>query len=234
MKKKIVLMCSMLICLFIFACQNKTSIATETETIPVVPIIQNTEPVIIKPLYTEVDMNNLPDGIYPVEFTKKDIQVSSGDQLKTIIKCKIFSEDYFDMIEMHMLKVGDELWHGAVKEKVEKVVWDKNHSKVCINYWDNVEDAEEVFVPQESGGIYKFEGLDGHSSYTNRGESTIILSKNCTFSDTFDFDNTKNFNGIEEVTKELVENEHDYFICLNTTIRIENGEAVEIIRKYIP
>ena len=185
---------------------------------------------VITPLYTEIDMNNVPDGIYRVEFNENDIVEDNG---KLYITPAIYSEDKYDTIEIHNMKKGDTLEYGGVEHKIENVLWDEQKSVGCIN-GDSFENAMEELRPDEAGGTYYLSGLDDHHTYTLRGKAKILISDDVVLTDSSELGeepaNIKK-NGL----KDFIKNNHgDNFFFLNTTLRVENKKVVEINRYYIP
>lgn len=189
-----------------------------------------TKKTVIYPLYTEVDMNNLPDGIYHVRFEKKDVTAKDGN---LYINADIYSEDIYDTVDIHNMKVGDYFCSSGNEEKIEKLLWDEQKSSCCINF-DSFDDAMETIEPSESGGTYYISGPDGHHSYTERGKANIRLDKICTLRDSSDLDKPEVVKKYADIEKYIKDQEFDNFFCLNTSIRIENGLAVEVTRWYIP
>lgn len=185
---------------------------------------------VIYPLYTEVSMENLPDGIYPVMFTKEDVVTKDGE---TFINANIYSEDIYDTVDIHTMKVGDYIYRSGKEEKIEKLIWDEQESVACMNF-DSLEEAVETIVPDMSGGTYHISGPDDHHTYSLRGKSNIKLDKICTLRDSSDLDNPEVVKSYGEIADYIRHIDYDYFICLNTSIRIENGLAVEVTRWYIP
>lgn len=185
---------------------------------------------VIEPLYTEVDMKNLPDGIYPVTFKREDVKT---DNSELTIKCEVFSEDLWDTVEIHQMQVGDYFVQSGKKVKIEKLFWDEQQSKCCINF-DSLEDAIEIITPSESGGTYYIQGLDDHHTYTKRGETTLKVDKNCLLTDASDLESAPNILKYDEIEKYVKNQEYDNFWYLNTNVRVENGVIVDINKWYIP
>ena len=53
----------------------------------------------------EIDVNRLPDGIYPVSFDRGDVlSGASGIYMNSV---HIFTQDWYDLVDVSTLKVGD-------------------------------------------------------------------------------------------------------------------------------
>lgn len=214
--KKIVLLVLISICSLIFiSCQKKA-------------FKDNT----VRPVYTYVDTEKLPDGTYHSEFIKENLTEENGDMY---LKVFIFSKDVYDPNDIKKVKVGNKIERYGEDEKIENVIWDDSKTTFCINF-PSFEDAQEVYAPMEDG-MYVLRGPDDHATYTNRGEGKYKISKTCKLVDasedwiggpgvkTIEYDNIKDF---------IFNEEYEFFNYLNTTIKIENNEIVEINRRYIP
>lgn len=214
-KKIIPIMGLLVLCVSMIGCAKTSSSSGERK---------------LQPLYTKVDMNKLPDGIYHVNFNSTNVSEAKGDFYLGI---EVYSEDLYDAVEVTTVKEGDVISYGKVEEKIEKIAWDEHKSKVAFNV-DNFDDNIWCLCPSDSGGTYYFDGPDGHHSYTKRGDAKLKISKNCVVDDTsqvviggneikLNYDNVINYiNNTEDCN------------FLNTSVRVENGEIVEINKWFIP
>lgn len=185
---------------------------------------------VIEPLYTKEDMKNLPDGIYRVDFEKDNI-IEEKDG--TYIKAYIYSEDIYDTVELHNMKVGDKIFIGGTETLVEEIHWDKNESRLCINF-PSFEEAMEEFRPSESGGTYYITGLDDHHSYTLRGQAKIKMSENLVMKDSSAWGEEEKSIPMKNIKDHVSKRPEGDFWHLNTYLRVESGEVVELVHHYIP
>lgn len=76
---------------------------------------------------------------------------------------------------------------------------------------------------------------DDFNTCTERAEVTLTLSENVVFTDGWDIEKDPvTAEGIEAVTAAIQGSENDAFDSHNTTVRLEDGRVVEIIRRYVP
>lgn len=185
---------------------------------------------LIKPLYTPINMNNIQDGIYRIDLESNDIKEKNGN---TYFTPKIYSEDIYDTVDIHNIKIGDRILNSGKEELVESIHWDKDKSSLCINF-PSFEEAVEVYRPSESGGTYYVEGPDGHHSYTLRGKANILVDDNLIMIDSSRWGEPDE-NILLINLKEYMENgyEHEYNF-LNTYIQTENNKVIELVHHYIP
>ena len=76
---------------------------------------------------------------------------------------------------------------------------------------------------------------DDYSTYTERGDSALPLADSVTFTDGWDIEKEPvTVTGAEAVAEAIAGTEMDAFIPQNTTVRVEGGKIVEIVRAYMP
>ena len=76
---------------------------------------------------------------------------------------------------------------------------------------------------------------DDLHTYFKWGETTLPLSEDVTFTDGWDIEKDPvTVTGAEAVAEAITGAEMDAFIPENTTVRVEDGRIVEIVRVYMP
>ena len=76
---------------------------------------------------------------------------------------------------------------------------------------------------------------DDYTTFTRYGETTLPLDDAVTFTDAWDIDNEPVIvNGAQAVADAIHGTEMTVFIYANTTVRVEGGKIVEIVREYMP
>ena len=183
----------------------------------------------IAPMFYELDVNDLPDGIYPVAFDRDNIvETEDGVCFNGVM---IFTTDLYDIVDINTLNVGDMLlWDEQVVE-VESIEKQEDGAVVINGGYDN---DGCVLAPVEESNCYVVVLDDDYNTYTAYGETDLTLAETATYTDASlpDADPvTADYAGIVEAIKGA---ELDVFTYLNTTIRVENGQIVEINRHYMP
>lgn len=209
---------------------KKLSIIFRVLLISVVCFSCGKKGMVLAPMYTEMDMNNLPDGIYPVNFNVEDF---SKDKFDLYLTCEIYSEDIFDAVDTNMLKAGDEIVYGGKTEKIKNVVTNDKGNEFAFNV-DNFEDAEYVLTPFDYGGIYRLVGMDDYSTYTKRGNAKLPIAKTCVLRDSSSLDNPDRNVKFNDMMEYVDEDKVIGFHHLNTHIMVEDGYIVDINRFYTP
>ena len=182
----------------------------------------------IAPMTTAIDVNNLPDGIYPVSFDRGDVLAgASGIYMNSV---HIYAQDWYDIVDINTLQVGDTI----IVEGEEVPVLSLEATEYGLEVNED-QDARAFYLasPEDSNG-FRVYGLDDMSTYTELGVATLVLAPEATFTDAWDIEKepvTVNADGIVEA---MQTSENDYFVPYNTTVRIENGKVVEINREYVP
>ena len=171
------------------------------------------------------------DCIMPVSFEKEGITEKDG---KYFLECEVFEEEYFDMVEIHLLQPGDSIViSGDEVYEIETLERDASGDLV-IN--GGIENGGVSLAPGE-GGTYVMHGPDDIKSYRNRGKHTFEVSEDVVFTDTADIEHgmeEKVFKGIDETRKHLAEADYFTTFFYSTSVRTENGVIAEIREVYVP
>ena len=182
----------------------------------------------VAPMASDVDVNNLADGTYPVSFDRGDVfSGASGIYMNAV---HIYTQDWYDIVDVNTLAVGDTI----VVEGEEVPVLSLEQTEYGIEV--NAEQDARAFVlasEEDSNGFF-IRGLDDMSTYTDQGETALLIAPEATFTDAWDIEKepvTVNADGIVEA---MQTSENDAFTQYNTTARVENGKVVEINRVFVP
>jgi hypothetical protein len=186
---------------------------------------QSEPAVVVKPLPDAV-MENLSDAILSVSLEKGDAYVDDTGKMQ--MKVKVFTYDRYDMVDISVLKEGDTIvTHGG---EVEVTAMERSDSGIIyIN--GGLEEGGFDLVTDESGVFYEV-GFNDAKNWYEVGEATIRVSA--------DFEGRDNSDPEQgEVViypgDFLVGAVTDYnFTPYNTTIRVQDGQIVELNRVYMP
>lgn len=181
----------------------------------------------VEPETTEIDVNNLEDGVYPVAFDRGDVaKLSSGTFMNAV---RVYTEDWYDIVDINTLAAGDTIVVGGESIAVNSV---DRGDKVAINGGLDAGGIDLISVEDSNG--YRVQDYDDASSYTLRGTATLTLAENATFTDGSDIESDPVTAQYEGIVEALNGAKIDFFSPNNTTVRIENGRVVEINRVYVP
>lgn len=203
--------------------QEETAAPVEEEV--VAEPAQSESGKVILPLQ-ETTMENLTDAILPVSFEKGDAYVDEEGILR--LDVKIYAYDKYDMVDIAMLEVGDTVVGYAGEVEVTSV--ERNDAgTVMINGGPEAGDFDLV---TEDNGIFFETGFDDVKNWYEVGTATLRVSADMKGTDNADPE-------VGEVTlypgdllNDSIENFR--FTPFNTTVRVENGQIVEINRSYTP
>lgn len=177
---------------------------------------------VIYPMSDTVDMN---EGTYPVEFEPGN--VADGQ----IANAHIYTEDCYDIVDMAQMKAGDALFIEGRVVIIDTLEEDEYGKQINGGF----EVGGYTMQSEEEDNCFKSVGYDDYHTYTQREVATLKLSENVTFTDGWDIEKEpETFTGIEAVTKAITQSEFEFFDFDNTELRLEGGEVVEIIRRYVP
>ena len=183
------------------------------------------EPVgkIVTPNNPEIDIEALADGIYPAAFE----QAALADGAMTFT---VYWEDTFDIVEISQLAPGDALYVGDTLIDVETV---EREDDLLIN--GGLDNGGVTLRAYEEDNVWKAVVENDEHTYMNWGETTLPVSDDVTFTDGWDIENDPvTVTGAEAVAEAITGAEMDAFIPENTTVRVEDGRIVEIVRVYMP
>ena len=209
------------LCLLLAGCKCS---ALET-TVPTEPQTQAVPSATVHPL-SDTTMENLTDAILSVSLEEGDADVDDTGKMQ--MDLKIYTYDQYDLVDISALKVGDTLiTHSG---DVEVTALEQN-SNGMIHINGGLDNGGFDLVTDDSG-VYYETGYNDHKNWYEVGTATIRVSVDFVFTDNADPEQGEviYYPGsflIGEVTN------YD-FTPYNTTIRVEEGQIVEMNRRYIP
>ena len=202
-----------------------TAVPENTQAPETVATEQTEENLIIVPL-PDTTMEDLNDAILSVSLEEGGAYVDDTGKMQ--MDLKIYSYDKYDMMDVANLKVGDIIcgYSGAVTiTSIER----DGACTIAINGGLNGDGFDLV---TDEDGIYYERGYNDSKNWYEVGTATIRVSVD--------------FEGVDSAEPEkgeiilypgsfLVGEVTNYdFTPYNTTIRVENGQIVEMNRVYIP
>ena len=174
----------------------------------------------------DTTMENLTDAILSVSLEEGDAYVDDTGKMQ--MDLKIYSYDRYDMVDIAELKVGDTLVRHSGEVKVISKEQGEN-GRIYIN--GGLENEGFDLVTDDSGIFYEM-GFNDVRNWYPVGEATIRVSAD--------------FRGVDRADLDLGEiviypgdfligavTNYD-FTPYNTTIRVEEGQIVEMTRRYVP
>ncbi len=181
----------------------------------------------IAPVASTVDVNNLPDGIYPVSFDRGDVfSGASGIYMNAV---HIYAQDWYDLVDVGMLKEGDTI---VVEGEEVPVLSISREDGVMVNEDQNARAFE--LATEEDGNGYFVRGLDDLTTYTEQGVTTLLVDPAATFTDAWDIESDPVVSTGEGIVEAMQASGNDSFTPYNTTVRVEGGRVVEIKRDFVP
>ena len=181
----------------------------------------------IAPVAVDLDVNNLPDGIYPVSFNPGDVfSGSSGIFMNAV---HVYTQDWYDPADVSALNVGDTV---IVQGEPVPVLSIEQDGWITINRDQDAMDFNLASEEDTNGFIVR--GLDDLSTYTEQGVATLVVDPSASFTDAWDIEKAPVTVSGEDIVEAIQTSENEYFVAHNTTVRVEAGKVVEINRVYVP
>ena len=183
----------------------------------------------IAPVEVALDVNHLPDGIYPVSFDRGDVLSGASGTFMNAVH--IFTQDWYDPVDVSALKVGDTI--VVEGEEVPVLTLDNDeYGDIFVN--DEQDPHAFCLATREDTNGYFIRGLDDMTTYTDHGVATLVIDPTATFTDAWDIESEPVTVGYDGIVSAMQATENDAFVPYNTTVRIEAGKVVEINREYMP
>lgn len=184
------------------------------------------EPAIVVQPLPDTTTDNLTDAILAVSLEEGDAYVDDTGEMQ--MDLKIYTYDQYDMVDIAVLKEGDTIVTHAGELEVSAL---ERSEGGILRINGGLEEGGLDLVTDDSG-IFFETGFNDAKNWYEVGEATIRVSaefKGCDNSDP-EKGEVMIYPGdflVGEVT--------DYnFTPYNTTIRIEDGQIVELNRAYTP
>ena len=221
MKKKIwFFLCSIMVCLFFIGCgtQNE-NVNSENEN-------QIEEANVISPLPNTLDINQLDNCTVAVSLEQGDAYVDGDGVMQMDVTVYVY--DLYDMVDIAALKEGD-----IIVIKGEDVIvssLERNDIGLFIN---GGLDENGYELRTDDSTVWYESGYSDIKSYYEIGKATIRVSPDMCFYDNSDLDKGES---IYYPGDFLIQDGGFmyHFVPNNTTITIQNGQIIEINRRYIP
>ena len=222
MKKTIFL--TLVICFLLTGCGNDKAATEVTETISATAVTEQSASKVY-PL-PDTTMDNLNDAILSISLNEGDAYVDDTGKMQ--MDLTLYSYDQYDMVDISRLKVGDILVTHA--GEVEVAALDrKENGTILIN--GGLDENGFDLITDETGVYYEC-GYSDAKNWHEIGEATIRVSVDFMYYDTSDLDKGEILYYPGDF---LIGAVTDYnFTPHNTTIRVENGQIIEMHRVYTP
>lgn len=181
---------------------------------------------VIRPL-PDTTMEALENSVLNISFTQNDLyQDESG---KTILRMQIYTYEKFDMVDISRLKAGDIFLLSGEEIPVESV--ERNaHGTVLVN---GGLDEGGFDLATDDSGIYYVHGYSDMKSWIPVGIAEFVISETFVFHDSANLELDTVVYDAKDLVNGVPESIFGYQ-PQNTTVRIENGQVVEMNRIYTP
>ncbi len=215
---------TLVLCFLLTGCGNGKATTEVTETISATAVTEQSASKIY-PL-PDTTMDNLNDAILSISLNEGDAYVDDTGKMQ--MDLKLYSYDQYDMVDISRLKVGDILVTHA--GEVEITALDRNENgTILIN--GGLDENGFDLITDETGVYYEC-GYSDVKNWHEIGEATIRVSVDFMYYDTSDLDKGELLYYPGDF---LIGAVTDYnFTPHNTTIRVENGQIIEMHRVYTP
>ena len=187
------------------------------------PTEENARKILPLPDTTMEEVNN---AILSVSLEEGDAYVDDTGKMQ--MDLTIYSYDRYDMVDIASLAVGDII----VTHDGEVEIASLERGETGTVYINGGFDNDGLDLTTDEGGVYFQRGFSDHKIWYEAGEVTLRVSTDLQFYDNADLEQGEVifYSGsflVGEVTN------YD-FTPYNTTVRVEDGQIMEMIRRYIP
>lgn len=181
---------------------------------------------VIQPL-PDTTLENLEDSTLSVSVEQGDIyQETSGE---IYLRVQIYSYDKFDMVDIAQMKEGDRIRISGKVYSVDELQ-SNEHGTILIN--GGLDEGGFDLVTDDSG-FYYLQGYNDMKYWNLVCETEYLVSDGFVFTDHADLDMGEVTYNAEDLL-ERIPGTMFGFGPHNTSVRIENGQAVAMERIYTP
>lgn len=180
----------------------------------------------IRPLQSNIDVDNLTDATLAATFTSDDFGWMGGNLTMTV-----YAEELYDSADVQHLQMGDTLLCAQDTIVVSQI--EQKNGAIVVN--GGIEEGGAWLQPTNEGN-YRAVEMDDHSIYTKLGEVELPLNDNFTIIDCGENPQDP-YDTIRDMQKLYLENLQDSrknFTELNTRVTIKKGLITNITRHWIP
>ena len=216
--KKLMMLMTLILCLILAACGNSAKNTNANAEQPAAAVTVNPLP--------DTAMDNITDAILAVSLEEGGAYVDDTGAMQMDVT--IYSYDKYDMVDISVLKVGDILVTYAGEVKVTTLERSES-GLVFVN--GGLENGGFDLLTNESGIYYEI-GFDDAKNWHEVGKATIRVSTDFECYDNADPDKGEVVFYPGDFLAEGIVN-YD-FTPHNTTVRVEEGQIVEMNRVYVP
>ncbi len=225
MKKIMLLVCSIIICVLLGGCSSVNSgkaESSEQDTVETEGSEQNT----VSPLPITINLNNLDNCTVAVSLEKGDAYVDDTGAMQMDVT--VYTYDLYDMVDIASIKEGDTI---VIREQDVKITsLERNEKGIIIN--GGLDDNGYELGTDDTTVWYEC-GYSDIKSYYELGKVTIRVSADMNFYDSSDLDKGEVMYYPGDFLTDKAGIVY-HFVPNNTSIVIEDGMIVKMYRKYMP
>ncbi len=182
----------------------------------------------VAPIEAVVDLNRLPDGIYPVAFDRGDVaNLASGTYMNAV---RIYAMDVYAEADIENLAEGDTVVVSGSAVAVSSVTSDGK--RVQINGGLGEENGYDFSRTED--GAWRVNGYDDLPTYTELGVTTLVVDESAVYTDASDIDGEPVTAQYDGIVSAMQDSANDAFYADNTTVTIRSGRVTRIDRVYVP
>lgn len=218
----------LLLCILLSGCRRSgTKPEQTTVAVPVETKIEKTTAVaVIRPL-PDTTMNSLDNSVLNISFMQNDFYQNESGEMK--LRMQIYSYEKFDLLDISDLKAGDTIILSG-EEILVKFVERNDYGTVLIN---GGLDEGGFDLATDDSGIYFVHGYSDVKSWMPVADAEFVVSETFVFHDSANLELDTVVYDAEDLVNGVPESIFGYQ-PQNTTVRIENGQVVEMNRIYTP
>ena len=240
-KKTLYFICAAVVCVSLMGCgaangKENSDAGNEKETInnqteAGTELVNNSEDgtaanVVVSPLPTYIDMDNLDNCTLAVSLEQGDAYVDNTGAMQ--MNVTVYDYDLYDMVDIATLKEGDTIIIRGEEVKVTSL--ERTAMGLLINGGLD-ENGYELRTDETT--VWYETGYSDVKSYYEVGKATIRVSADMNFYDNSDLDKGE----VVYYPGDFLTDKAGiiyHFIPHNTRIVIEDGKIIEMYRNYMP
>lgn len=215
--------------------ESEESSSTQSTSTQSASTVENT--VVGREVYhieENIDVDNLPDGTYPVRLIFDDMKRNEGS---LSIDFMIYTVAHYDPETIRDLTRDDIVYEYVDETTTENYLIDTVNfplDEVCVINGGS-ERGEGLTLSLDESGFFRVTIQEVYTRNISHGIATLEIPDTVSFSDNFDL-TEKSLSGEElyNYFDGLSDSEKEYFNENNTFLTVSNGKVADLHRIYLP
>lgn len=179
-------------------------------------------------IYPQVYLGDYDNGTFYVSFDRDNLLETEENLI--IKDAGIYTMDCYDIADIAQLEVGKRIAVDGILYEIESITDENGYKLINGGFSEGGVTLEAV----DESNCYMVVGVNDLRTYTFEDNRDLIISDKVTYEDSSDLESDPVKADVDSLYEAVMTAENEYFNQFNTTVTIEDGEVISIIRIYVP